>query len=581
MPSLRRISAPLVFVCLAAQLAGLDQPIVNWSAPPYWFPQAERGVRAAPETPGLRTSSIATVPTGPLPFFAIAPCRVVDTRPSQGFTDAYGPPIMAANAIRTFDVNSAPHCPGIPAGAEAYSLNFAVTETTGEPGDIRVFPTGTPPSGTSVLNWNFAGNGAIANAIVVPAGMNGSIDVLVAGFDTHLVVDVNGYYAAIPIVNSVNGITGEVSLQAGSNVSITPSGNTLTIASSSEDAWKLVGNSGTSELTNFVGTTDNTPLLFRVGNARALALVPGSVPSVVGGYQLNFVNPGVVGGTIGGGGANFQPFLGPNMVTDDFGTVAGGIGNRAGDNFGTTSDRSGATVGGGQTCIASGGASTVSGGNFNIASGIAATVAGGDANQAHGANAMVAGGNGNIAMGNNSFAAGTLTRANHPGVFIWGDSLGATISSTAADQFIVRATGGIWLGQGTDAVSIAAGDFIATSTGAHLTNGGVWTNNSDRQAKQAVEPIDDREILERLANLPITSWSYKSEGREVRHVGPMAQDFYDAFRLGESDRSIGTVDSDGVAFAAIQALYRIVREKDREVQTLRRRLEVLEAASGR
>ncbi|HSE64837.1 MAG TPA: hypothetical protein VLG15_14610 [Thermoanaerobaculia bacterium] len=126
-------------------------------------------------------------------FVAMVPCRVVDTRPSQGFSGAYGPPIMAANAIRTFDIDSGP-CTGIPAGVDAYSLNFAVTETAGAPGDIRAFPTGAGVSVTSVLNWNFVGNGAIANAIIVPAGTNGAIDVQVAGFDTHLVIDINGYF---------------------------------------------------------------------------------------------------------------------------------------------------------------------------------------------------------------------------------------------------------------------------------------------------------------------------------------------------------------------------------------------------
>jgi hypothetical protein len=107
---------------------------------------------------------------------------------------------MAANAVRTFDIDSGP-CPGIPEDAQAYSLNFAVTETTGAPGDIRVFPSGTPASTTSVLNWNFVGNGAVANAVIIAAGRDGSIDVQVAGFDTHLVIDVNGYYAPAGVGN--------------------------------------------------------------------------------------------------------------------------------------------------------------------------------------------------------------------------------------------------------------------------------------------------------------------------------------------------------------------------------------------
>ena len=100
---------------------------------------------------------MADITTGSA-FVGMQPCRLVDTRPSQGFAGQWGPPILAANAIRTFDLNSAPHCTGIPASVEAYSLNFAVTETAGQPGDIRAWPTGTPPTTvTSVLNWNFVG----------------------------------------------------------------------------------------------------------------------------------------------------------------------------------------------------------------------------------------------------------------------------------------------------------------------------------------------------------------------------------------------------------------------------------------
>ncbi len=56
--------------------------------------------------------------------------------------------------------------------------------------------------------------------------------------------------------------------------------------------------------------------------------------------------------------------------------------------------------------------------------------------------------------------------------------------------------------------------------------------------------------------LPISKWSYKVEDGSVRHIGPMAQDFAAAFGLGSDDRSIGTVDADGVALAAMQALLR-------------------------
>jgi hypothetical protein len=182
----RRIAISLSVLAAVAAATALaqraDLPLTNWTVPAYHLTAGPSG--------GL--STMADLTPG-VAFVGMVPCRVVDTRPSQGFGGAYGPPIMAANAIRTFDIDSGP-CTGIPVGVDAYSLNFAVTETAGAPGDIRAFPTGSGVSVTSVLNWNFVGNGAIANAIIIPAGTNGAIDVQVAGFNTHLVIDINGYF---------------------------------------------------------------------------------------------------------------------------------------------------------------------------------------------------------------------------------------------------------------------------------------------------------------------------------------------------------------------------------------------------
>jgi len=73
---------------------------------------------------------------------------------------------------------------------------------------------------------------------------------------------------------------------------------------------------------------------------------------------------------------------------------------------------------------------------------------------------------------------------------------------------------------------------------------------SDVNAKTNIEAIDQRSVLERIT---ITQWQYKDALGE-NHIGPMAQDFYAAFGLGNSDKSLSTIDTAGVALAAIQAL---------------------------
>jgi hypothetical protein len=59
----------------------------------------------------------------------------------------------------------------------------------------------------------------------------------------------------------------------------------------------------------------------------------------------------------------------------------------------------------------------------------------------------------------------------------------------------------------------------------------------------------------------------------------MAQDFHAAFSVGEDERHISTVDADVVALAAIQALYRLVKERDAQIAALEARVAALEGAS--
>lgn len=80
--------------------------------------------------------------------------------------------------------------------------------------------------------------------------------------------------------------------------------------------------------------------------------------------------------------------------------------------------------------------------------------------------------------------------------------------------------------------------------------------------------------------MPIGTWNWKSQHQTIRHMGPMAQDFSAAFGLGEDDKHISTVDADGVAFAAIQGLHQMMRQKDKDIATLKRELHAIKAKLG-
>jgi hypothetical protein len=91
---------------------------------------------------------------------------------------------------------------------------------------------------------------------------------------------------------------------------------------------------------------------------------------------------------------------------------------------------------------------------------------------------------------------------------------------------------------------------------------------SDRNVKEGFAEIDRQEVLETVASLPITTWSYIDDPDHARHMGPMAQDFAAAFGLGASDRTIFPIDADGVSLAAIQALYERVRALEEQNRAL-------------
>ncbi|HPY29195.1 MAG TPA: tail fiber domain-containing protein [Verrucomicrobiota bacterium] len=398
------------------------------------------------------------------------------------------------------------------------------------------------------------------------------------------------YSGAVTFNNAGNTFKGDGSGLKGVNA-------TTVGGVSATNLWKLSGNSGVGS-GQFLGTTDNRPLELRVNGLRALRLEPGPLtngaPNVIAGSPANYVSNHVVGATIAGGGTtNYYGSPTPNIVTANYGTVGGGGDNTASgtvstvaggwDNTasGLTSTVAGgganrahgadSTVGGGYGNIASGASSTVGGGNNNTASyfhstvgggygniasgetstvgggvenlagGIRATVGGGSYNTASGYGSTVAGGSGNTASADYSFAIGNIAKAQHRRSFVWSDGSDST-TSTKANQFVARASGGYMLfsSSGNTGVSLASGS-------------GSWASMSDRNAKDGFEAVDTQEVLAQVAALPLTSWSYKTEAG-VRHMGPMAQDFYAAFGLGADDKHIATVDADGVALAAIQGL---------------------------
>ncbi|MBL8231385.1 MAG: hypothetical protein JNL98_23020 [Bryobacterales bacterium] len=168
---------------------------VNYaSAGAYTIAEFSQNPNPEPRTANLTIAGfpVSVVQMGASPagqyFVPVAPCRVVDTRIGNG---ALGMPFLAAGSTRSFPV-LASGC-GIPAGAQAYSLNVTAVPRGPLP-YVSLWPTGQPQPTVSTLNA-FEGN-VVANAAIVPAGAGGAVSVFAAGA-TDLVLDINGYFTSV------------------------------------------------------------------------------------------------------------------------------------------------------------------------------------------------------------------------------------------------------------------------------------------------------------------------------------------------------------------------------------------------
>jgi hypothetical protein len=178
----------------------------------------------------------------------------------------------------------------------------------------------------------------------------------------------------------------------------------------------------------------------------------------------------------------------------------------------------------------------------------------------------------NSASGNFSVAIGKNARtANRQGSVVLGDGCAGfssdSVYPTANNQFVARGCGGIKL---FTSQNLSSGVEVAAG-------GGSWSSISDRNRKEHFQTITGEDILSRLRDVPVSSWNYKTQDVAIRHIGPMAQDLYAAFGMGESDLLINTVDIDGINMAATKAVAERTDSLRAENARLRTKVEDLEA----
>ena len=274
---------------------------------------------------------------------------------------------------------------------------------------------------------------------------------------------------------------------------------------------------------------------------------------------------------------SFSIATGQNSIASGDTSISMGIGPVARGKYSvalgdrTTANGDDSTALGHQTLA--GGLYAFAAGDSNVANG-QSSVALGNYAKATGAGAVALGslvtadGAGSIAMGTSASSNG------HDNVFVYNDGFNPGFVPAQDRVFMATAMNGFTFSAGTSAnpltFTMVPGGGVTfvtgTSSGVHVAVGsGSWTSVSDRDAKTALHAVDPREVLEKVVSLSMNTWQYKSQDVKYRHMGPMAQDFYAAFHLGETDKGIDVVDADGVALAAIQGLDTLFKEKSAEI----------------
>lgn len=120
----------------------------------------------------------SALPSEPLDFYTLPPCRLVDTRGGSPLAAGIQATLPAAGSC------------GIPAEARALTVNVTVVDPSAA-GDLVVFPSGAPPPPANTVS--FRPSSTRAGSAIVALGVAGEIDAWSTS-TTHLVVDVTGYF---------------------------------------------------------------------------------------------------------------------------------------------------------------------------------------------------------------------------------------------------------------------------------------------------------------------------------------------------------------------------------------------------
>ncbi len=360
--------------------------------------------------------------------------------------------------------------------------------------------------------------------------------------------------------------------------------------------WDIYGNTGTNPTTNFLGTTDNQALSFRVFNNMVSGFTSSGTYFINGAFSANLAGWQGLTSNVGipipmTSGLQFIPIKNALRIadrtdlpysTDYYKTDSIGYGSFAyGRNAKAKGDYS---LSGGLSCI-NNAYNSVAFGYSNVTGGDNFTY--GTRNPASGASPLshnIVGGISNIVFGDGikvtgsyNFILGHTVNTTRSGGAIITDwtsndqSSAAVISPTGNYMFYTRFAGGYRFYTN-----------ILLTTGVILNSGsGTWASVSDENLKTNITLLDYSLILEKYRDFEIKKWSYIGQTvdgqdkdineyeQDIFHIGVMAQDFYKAFGLGVNNTTITTLDIAGVNSAAIKALLEKIDNQDTVIAELK------------
>jgi Chaperone of endosialidase len=522
-----------------------------------------------------------------LVYTPISPCRLVDTR--GAFSPVFSGGAYAPGETRTYQATG--NC-AIPSGAQGIVMQIIMI-TPNAAGDIELQPQGGAFGSTVAMVFQANSYSSVSSLAKLNAS-NGQFSAQIRGPGGHVAIDVTGFFisparsgdglrVSAPIIDfgqssTVNVVNGSFANKVGAGVI----GATISGGGRSPSGFQQYDY-------NSIGSNYGT-----IGDGSANGIDVSAAYATISGGSRNAVR--AVGGTIAGGGGNIvagaQGAIGGgarNSVNGAAGYIGGGENNTVYGlattvvgGAGNVVDGDASFIGGGSGNIVRSATSVVIGGGSNSARADFSTVSGGYLNSTYGSYAAIPGGYENSAAGDFSFAGGQGAHSSargssevHHGSFVWSDSAfrgGGTAEqfhSTTSNQFAVRARGGVAF-RVVDTYDADAG------AGCSLPAGGAasWVCSSDRNLKESIQSISPQIMLSKVLALPVTSWQFIGTNR--RHIGPMAQDFREAFGLGADDKHIAASDVSGVALSAIKGLHEKIiienRNKDAKIAAQAREL---------